>query len=166
MPLQPDVSWREQYVSHALNRKLWGILPVGVYRGYAVSDAGNANVSVVLEGGKAVAENNGYSISVHGSGSPQVLAIPQGAYKIVIDVSYVVGGATTAHLRVVQEPEEGNAIVADVTNTNGALKISQRPRINLAALAEDNLSLDFGRVIDLGDVAQNFAGALVDFGEL
>lgn len=165
--LKPDVSWREQYASAALNRKFFGIIPVGVYRGYDVTDNGDGTVSMATANSVAVTESNGYSLTVSGSGDPEVLSVPEGEWLLVIESTYDVGVMSEATAKLIATELPGRAVVARITNTGGVLTITPHQRINLAAIAESNSSIDFGELtIDLGEADQNLTGELVDLGEL
>lgn len=164
--LQPDVSWREQYASAALNRKFFGVIPVGVYRGYGVTDNGDGTVSLETANSVAVTESNGFSLTVTGTGEPERLAVPEGTWLLVIESTYVVGGVTEATAKLVTEIMPGHALVATITNVGGILTISMRPRLNLLSSGGSD-GLDFGELtIDLGEAGQNNGGELVDLGEL
>ena len=108
MALTADVQWREQYASHALNRKLAGVIEPGIYWGFDVRPAGGLQIEVGLGDDPdypvsvAVVERDGYSLTVR-LDTQEALDIPQAgqAYDVVLEASYVLGQQTDARLKVV-----------------------------------------------------------------
>ena len=165
--LHPDIQWREQYTSASLNRKLAGIIPTGVYRGFAVTENGNNTVTVDTLNGVAVCESNGYSLTVRGDGTPETLTVPDGGWKIVIRGSYAIGGPTTAVLMVVADDQPGDALVASARTENNVTQVAQEPQVSLGGGTGGNGGyLDFGEIVDLGLINQNFGGENIDLGGL
>lgn len=165
--LHPDIQWREQYASAALNRKFAGIIPTGVYRGFTVTENGDNTVTVDTLNGVAVCESNGYSLTVRGDGTPEVLTVPEGGWKIVIRGSYSVGGITTAAFAVVADEQPGDALVASARTTNNVVEAAQEPAVSLGGSGGGGGGyLDFGEIVDLGLINQNFGGETVDLGGL
>lgn len=167
--LIPDISWRERYVSHALNRKFFGVIPVGVYRGFGVTKNNDGTVTIDTSESVAVVETNGYNITVTGDGSPETIAIPDGEYKLVIRAKYSIGSTTTAEILAVDTPQKGDAVIAETKRdvaSNVITIIEKKPSV---ILTNDNnqSGMDFGELsIDLGDIGVDFVGEKVDFGEL
>ena len=108
MALTADVQWREQYASHALNRKLAGVIESGIYWGFEVRPAGGLRVQVGLGDDPdypvsvAVVERDGYSLTVR-LDTQETLDVPAdgAAYDVVLEGSYVLGQQTDARLKLV-----------------------------------------------------------------
>lgn len=115
--LQADIQWREQYVSHALNRKFAGIIPTGIYEGFACR-ANGYNVIVGEEGAQntAVVESNGYSITVRLT-EPENIAPSAEKPYVVIDARYQMGMVTIARLQVAAAPESHHLVLCKVVDT-------------------------------------------------
>lgn len=118
--LQPDIQWREAYVSHALNRKLAGILPVGIYEGFACAIDPSGVVTVGTEGamGLAVAEYGEYSITVRMMGTDTVTAEPDKPY-IVLSAVYIMGEPTTAKVCAVAELQDHHVLLGKAIQEDG-----------------------------------------------
>lgn len=168
--LIPDISWREQYASAALNRKLFGVIPVGVYRGFVVTENGNGTVTVNTTNSVAVVETDGYSLTVRGDGTPETLPVPDGDWVLVLRGSYTIGGTTTAQLLVVGEAQPGDAVVANTHKEpeQEHVTVDQPLPVAIVTLANNpDSNLDFGELtIDLGLADQNKGGTMVDLGEM
>jgi len=123
------VKWQERYGSAALNQKLAGVIPPGVYQGYHVSPSAAANSVDVAPpaSGRSVAvvQRNGFSITV-AEESTVVLKVPatNQLYHIVVEAKYRVGEATTSQLKVVPGGNEAShhVIVGSVERSGGALQ--------------------------------------------
>jgi len=121
MALTADVQWREQYASHALNRKMAGVVEAGVYWGFHVFPAGGLQVEVGLGSepdypvSVAVVERDGYSLTVR-LDTQEVLAVPEAgrAYDLVLEASYVLGQQTEARLKLVTEAADHHVVLAHV----------------------------------------------------
>lgn len=129
MPLIADVKWREQYSSSALNRKLAGVLDPGVFWGYVVAPGGGMHVAV-SEGADpdypvsvAVAERDGYSMTVRLDTTETVEVLSHGTWFIVLEVSYIVGQETAATLKAVATPADHHVVLAKVVVPEGAAEI-------------------------------------------
>ena len=120
--LIPDIQWREQYTSAALNRKFAGIIEPGIYEGFTVSSVsgGPLKFSIDVDGGVAVVERDGYSITVRGSGSAEIVsALSTGTSYAVIEVFYDISQTTTATLKVVASPSSHHCVLAKFSVSNG-----------------------------------------------
>lgn len=120
--LIPDIQWREQYTSASLNRKLAGIIEPGIYEGFTVEPVAGENLklAVVVDGGVAVVERDGYSITVHGSGDNEVVDThTSGTGYIVIEVFYDISKTTTATLKALRTPLSHHCVLAKYTIVNG-----------------------------------------------
>lgn len=126
--LQADIQWREQYVSHALNRKFAGVIPTGIYQGFTcqandygltVGDADGENTAVV--------EVNGYSITIRMT-EPESVAPSTSAPYVVIDAYYGMGVATRASLKAVAEPAAGQLVLCKVVDTGSGWEIDESER--------------------------------------
>ncbi|MCV6588686.1 MAG: hypothetical protein OIF57_06615 [Marinobacterium sp.] len=164
MTLSADISWKEQYGSAALNRKFYGVIPTGVYRGYSIQDAGNSAIIVNCEDSIAVVETNGMSLTIHGDGD-EILTAPEGRWSLVIHAEYHIGQATTARLDLINVPlNEGQLEIALIQNSNGNLQITPRPRTSLRGGVA---SMDFGVLsLDLGEIGQQRSNVVLDQGWL
>jgi hypothetical protein len=123
MALHIDISWREQYVSHALNRKFTGIIPTGVYRGFnpTVNAAGLVTVGEDGEEGIAVAETNGYSVTIRQEpGEPEAVQASSETPYIVLVPYYAIGVATRVSLSAVASPAPHHIILARAEKPGGA----------------------------------------------
>lgn len=121
MTIQADVSWREQYVSHALNRKFTGIIPPGVYAGFdcSVTSDGNVTVGAASDQHVAVVEVNGYSITVR-MDAAEVVATSLAEPYIVIDANYAVGVATRVELQAVAVPAPHQIVLGRAAQSSDA----------------------------------------------
>lgn len=139
--LTPDIQWREQYTSAALNRKFSGVTPPGVYAGFTITPVAGQNLKfkVNVNGGVAVVERDGYSITVHGSGiDEEVTAAATGTSYAVIEVFYGVSQTTTATLKVVTTKSAHHCVLGKFIVTNGVAK--------LVANSADNATIDCGEI--------------------
>lgn len=147
MALHVDISWREQYVSHALNRKFTGVIPTGVYRGFnpTVSSAGLVTVGDDGEEGIAVAEVNGYSVTIRQEpGEPESVQASPAMPYIVLVPYYAIGVATRVSLAAVATPEPHHIVLtrADQENASDWLLNDSERQVatwhgsNTAALAQ------------------------------
>ncbi len=93
LPLIADVQYLEPYTSTALNRKFFGVIPKGIYRGFDVEPSGS-NTLIVKAGGSAAIEKDTYLITVHGQHDIS-LDIPHDiSVYIVLDAEYEHGTVT------------------------------------------------------------------------
>ncbi|MGP9633782.1 hypothetical protein ACT3R7_12015 [Halomonas sp. AOP43-A1-21] len=126
--LQADIQWREQYVSHALNRKFTGIIPTGVYEGFDCS-ANGYSVTVGEQGANntAVVESNGYSITVRLT-APESIEPTAAKPYVVIDARYQMGMTTIARLVAVAKPEAHHLVLCKVADTGSAWQVETQER--------------------------------------
>lgn len=145
--LRQSVRWGENYVSSALNVKLAGIIPVGVYHGFVVKPAGAMAVSIEHDSNYprsvAVVERDGFSITVT-MDDPGTVKIPaSGKWFICIEAYYSL--AKQGYQRVVarQEVAEHHVVLASVLVSDGETVITdsmidEAPR-NKCVIAENVL---------------------------
>lgn len=135
MSIYADVSWKEQYVSHALNRKFAGIMPVGVYAGFAcaVDAAGQVTVGVAGTENTAIAEVGGYSVTIRMT-EPMTVAATAADPVIVLAPYYVVGAPTHVAIKAVSAPEPHHLVLCRVTPA--AETDSGKPEIDANSLAQ------------------------------
>lgn len=126
--LRQSVRWGENYVSSALNVKLAGIIPVGVYHGFVVKPAGAMAVSIEHDSNYprsvAVVERDGFSITVT-MDDPGTVKIPaSGKWFICIEAYYSL--AKQGYQRVVarQEVAEHHVVLASVLVSDGETVIT------------------------------------------
>ena len=144
--LQPDVSWKEKYVSSGLNRQMQRLIGVGCYSPVSLSFTG-LEINVDDADAVYVAERDGYSVSVRGDGSTPVTtgltAIDDDDSYLVLDVYYSPNATTTARFLVVDEAgiEDYHVIAAKMTAVSGEVvtysinkKVEQPAGIDLGAL--------------------------------
>jgi len=144
--LQPDVSWKEKYVSSGLNRKMQGLVGIGCYSPVSLSFTG-LEISIDDTDAVYVAEREGYSVSVRGDGSAPIAssltAIDDSDSYLVLDVYYSPNATTTAQFLVVDEAgiEDHHIVVAKMTAELGEVvtysinkKVEQPTGIDLGAL--------------------------------
>jgi len=136
--LTADVQFREQYASHALNRKLAGVTEPGVYWGFEVAPAGGMAVSIGIGDDPdypwsvAVVERDGFSLTCRMDTEEQ-LDVPEAGkgYDVVLEASYVLGQETEARLKLTPSaadhhvvlarldvPADATAIADDMIDTN------------------------------------------------
>lgn len=126
--LRQSVRWGENYVSSALNVKLAGIIPVGVYHGFVVKPAGDMAVSIGheddYERSVAVVERDGYSLTVV-MDDPGTVQIPApGQWFICIEAYY--SPAKQGYQRIVarQEVADHHVVLASVSVEAGVTAIT------------------------------------------
>lgn len=120
MPVTVDIQWREQYTSHALNRKFAGVIPAGIYRGFDAVAFTDGTVIVGRndqEAGVAVMEVNGYSVTVRLEGRETVRVTSDRPY-VVIDANYAIGVQTIGRIIAVAEPEPHQLVVCKGARAN------------------------------------------------
>lgn len=130
MPLIADIKWREQYASSALNRKLAGVVDPGIYWGFVLAPGGGMNVRVY--GGEepdypvsvAVAERDGYSVTVRLDTDEVVAIAGPGQWHLVLEVSYIVGQETSVALKAVPTPAAHHVVLGIVEVPEGAAAIT------------------------------------------
>ncbi|MDX5979550.1 hypothetical protein [Vreelandella alkaliphila] len=121
--LQADIQWREQYVSHALNRKFTGIIPTGIYEGFVCKASGyRLTVGEAGASNTAVVESNGYSITVRLT-EPEVVEPTAAKPYVVIDARYQMGMTTIARLIAVAEPASHHLVLCKVTDTGSRWQV-------------------------------------------
>lgn len=163
MALSPDVSWREEHGSAALNRKFQGILPTGVYKGFELMDMGDGTVQVDTVDSIAVVESDEFSVTVRGDGESELFTIPPGQWIIAIQADYQVGASTSAHFVLVESLLDNQIGVGQVNNLNGRLTVNSIARINI----QGKTTVDFGILsIDLGEIGVNRGGRTLDLGRI
>ncbi len=121
MALTADVQWREQYASHALNRKMAGVVEAGVYWGYEVVPIGGLQLEVGLGENPdypesvAVVERDGYSLTCR-MDTQELIELPEAGmtYDIVLEASYVLGQQTDARLKAVTSAASHHVRLAHV----------------------------------------------------
>jgi hypothetical protein len=159
MALTADVQWREQYASHALNRKLAGVVQAGVYWGFEVTPAGGLQLEVGLGDDPdypvsvAVVERDGYSLTCR-MDTQELIDIPEAGrtYEIVLEASYVLGQQTDARLKAVPSAAEHHVVLARVDVPSGA-----------TAITADMITFD---ARDVANPALNAAKILTQFTQL
>lgn len=116
MALVADVSWREQYVSHALNRKFTGVIPTGVYQGFACTVASDGTVTVGQgeTPNTAVAEVGGYSVTIR-MDEPATVATTAATPYVVLSPYYAIGAPTRVDIKAVSTPESHHIVLCRVT---------------------------------------------------
>lgn len=111
MALKQQIEWREPYVSSALNHKLCGILPHGIYRGFLAEPGGLMRINVVAESeyplSVGVVDRDGYNITVTGDGTEYytVAGGTSGVWFLCLDCRYVQGGGGFNNFEFVQEDD-------------------------------------------------------------
>jgi len=154
--------WREPYVTEGLNKKLAGITPRGIYRGFrlgyngapmlveVLADPDKGDHVAVYETNTAVAER--YSMRVELTGGDFTLNLtpwPSQLVYIAIYAEYSTLGTTSASLRVYTEAEYAGAVEKDELIILGTVNV---PALGVIAatsitgsyrtLPVDNLSSD------------------------
>lgn len=96
LDLIADVQFNEPMTSAALNRKFFGIMPEGIYRGFNVVPAGGLTVSIGDDPvNVAVVNVDGFMLNVRGR-RPVKLEVPVGReVYAIIEANYAVGRQTT-----------------------------------------------------------------------
>lgn len=152
MSLYIDVSWREQYVSHALNRKFAGIMPVGVYHGFdcSVDAAGTVTVGEPDASNVAIAEVGGHSVTVRMTEPVTVSTTPEKPI-VVVAPYYAIGAPSRVEIKAVAEPESHHLTLCTVTP--GAETDSGNPEIPKES-QPDAPAWTHGGSIDEGTLAQ------------
>lgn len=112
MSLVADISWRERYVSHALNRKFAGVIPTGIYQGFDCTADASGNVTVGIAGAynTAVAEVGGYSVTIR-MDEPEVVKASGSEPYVVLSHYYAVGAPTRVSVKAVSAPESGQIVL-------------------------------------------------------
>jgi hypothetical protein len=130
MPLIVDVKWREQYASHALNRKLAGVTDPGIYWGFVLAPGGGLSVAV-SEGADpdypvsvAVVERDGYSLTVRLDTTETVAIASPGTWYVVLEASYIVGQDSAATLKAVASPADHHVVLGRVVVPEGATAVA------------------------------------------
>lgn len=128
MALTQQIQWREPYVSAGLNRKLAGILPAGVYRGFGVYAKSGMTVETRPETvdyplSVAVVDRNGYNFTVTADAAEEV-TVQQGTSGVrylVLDALYQEQGGGYQQLSVVAEAdiEDYHVVLARLTIPQG-----------------------------------------------
>lgn len=134
-----DIQWREQYVSHALNRKFTGVIPTGIYQGFECSADGNRIKVGTGSENTAVAETHGYSITLRMT-EPEYVMPSEGAPYIVLEARYQPGVATTAKLAAVAKPEPHHIVLCHVTDNGTGWTVDTSER-SLARIIRMDIAL-------------------------
>lgn len=128
--------WREPYVTEGLNKKLAGVVPRGIYRGFRLGENGAPMLLEVLadtvkgdhvavyETDTAVAER--YSLRVElvgGDFTLDLTAWPSQLVYIAIYAEYSTLGTTSASLRVYTEAEYAGAVEKDELIVLGTVNV-------------------------------------------
>lgn len=110
MALKQQIGWREPYVSAGLNRKLAGVLPAGVYRGFEVVAKSGMTLEVKPNSedyplSVAVVDRNGYNFTVTSDESENfaVTEGTSGTRYLVLDALYQEQGGGYQQLSLVTE---------------------------------------------------------------
>ncbi len=126
--LHQAVRWGENYVSRALNIKMAGVIPAGVYHGFVVKPAGDMAVCIEHEQdyprSVAVVERDGYSLTVTME-DPGTVKIPApGKWFICIEAYYA--PTKQGYQRVVarQEVADHHVVLAAVSVDDGKTVIT------------------------------------------
>lgn len=140
-----DVSWRERYVSSALNRKGYGITPKGCYKPVTLEIVG-LKVTVDDTDCVYVAERNGYSIAVHGTvgtgDKPEFNLFDNEKNYLVIDAFYGINAPTTAKFALVNELLDHHCLVADFIVQTGEVVSYSMPQVPTLGYGLDMGTLD------------------------
>lgn len=135
MSIVADVSWRERYVSHALNRKFAGVIPTGIYQGFECAADSSGNVTVGAQGGDntAVAEVGNHSVTIR-MDEPETVKASAGEPYVVIAPYYAVGAPTRVSLKAVSAPEGGQVVLGRFNSDSGTMDNRKRQVAMLANL--------------------------------
>lgn len=137
--LQQMIRWREQYVSSALNRKFFGLITPGVYKGFYLEKSEQPRHVAVTHGldahSVAAVERDGYNITVSMSDTGEVAIPAPGTWFICIEAYYV--PSAQGYQRIVaREKYESHHVVlgtvvmdsdGNITITNAARKVATIP---------------------------------------
>jgi hypothetical protein len=115
-----DIAYGESYTSAALNKKLAGIMPTGVYWGFEVVPATGRQVKIYpgenpdYPKNVVVVERNGYSLTGTSEGE-YLLAVPAGFNGyVVVEIQYD-HQFTYSAVRLVETPLESHVVLAKLT---------------------------------------------------
>ncbi len=95
LPLLADMQYLEPFGTDALNRKLHGIVPPGIYRGFRYSLPGAMKIAIGATGnGVAVVEVGNWSINVHQVAKVELTVTAGFVGYVVLDATYGIGVVT------------------------------------------------------------------------
>lgn len=103
------VRWQEPYVSNALNRKVFGVLPKGIYEGFVIGPGGLSNRDIIVNTG---------SVS-GGLGTGMIGNYVSGNFDEATNFSIAVHQNTQGWQTTVTMPPGTMPIHLDATGTNG-----------------------------------------------
>jgi hypothetical protein len=126
--IRVDVAWGESYTSAALNKKLAGVLPSGVYWGFEVVTAAGRKVKIYTGENPdypknvVIVERNGYSLTGVSEGE-YLLDVAAGYVGyVVIEIQYDLQ-LTYSAVKLVQTPLDTHVILAKLTVPSNAVNI-------------------------------------------
>jgi len=161
-----QTQFMEPYVSKSLNRKLEGIVPVGVYRGYTPSvpvfgtptmkllaDVTNGDSIAVCNTVNGSLTGNFFNTTVYHSGDivMDLTAVSNGTYSVVLEAAYDITsptpltGITAVTIKLVTSPDllPQHVILTKVTKTGPNLTLDNSTRMDnlgpLVTLAQTNV---------------------------
>lgn len=146
-----NVRWGENYVSQGLNRKLYGLVLPGVYKGFEVKPAGKMRVFIDHASEEqcsvAVVERDGYSLTVIMEDGGYVDIPAAGEWFICLEAYY--SPKQTGYERIVarETTEPHHIILAKVTVTDAEEDISEAD-ISLSERAKcEPVGYNYGDII-------------------
>lgn len=167
LPLITDLQYLEPFGSESLNRKFYGIIPPGVYRGFRSSLPGGMTLRIGRnnEAGTAIVELNSEHCLTVQQRKPIDLAIPAGFLGfVVLEAFYQFGIATSqvdqgssieaARLQLVSKselqpshvvlyslsvPANASALTSDMVSASGRNDVSISTDSNIYNLLDDHL---------------------------
>jgi hypothetical protein len=131
--LKQEIQWREPYVSYSLNRKLSGVIPKGVYKGFIVSASEGMTLSIGPDLNDhpislAVFEYNGYNFSVSSEDTTEI-TVPNGTsgtVYVVMQSEYINGGGGSTSVVIVSTTNvaDNQIILCKLTIPDGTTEIT------------------------------------------
>ena len=140
------VRWTEPYVSNGLNRKLFGVVPKGIYAGFVIGPGGLHNRDIVVTTG---------SVS-GGLGTGMTGGYVSGNYDESVGYMVAVHQNTVGHQTTVTIPPGGGPIHLDATGQEGNRRyiainvnysISQQTTAQLRLVDAAELNLDPTQIV-------------------
>lgn len=117
--IRQNVRWGERYVSSALNKKLAGIVPSGIYHGFRLRPGGIMRVFVDHDAdyarSVAIVERDGYSLTIVMEDSGYVAIPASGTWYIVIEAFYIETQPGYQRIVAREKPEPHHIILGKVT---------------------------------------------------